>query len=100
MPARASHGEMHPVECLLLDNVLHPQLARLSEDAEMAPFVKANQLVLLDYSEPARRAPKPGIHYAACINGRGAIRVLIKEGSRLFAATERTRGEREQWQEL
>ena len=100
MPVQASHGEMHPVECSLLNGVFRPQLARLGEDRQMAPFVNANQLVVLDYSETARLAPKPEMHYASSINGSGVIRILIKEEHRLFAATERTKEARELWQEF
>ena len=100
MPAQASHGEMHPVECSLLNGLFRPQLARLGEDPGMAPFVSANQLVVLDYSETARLAPKPDMHYAALTKGSGSIRILIKEGHRLFAATERTKETRELWEEL
>lgn len=100
LPAQASHGEMHPVECSLLNGVVRPQLVRLAEDPEMAPFVNANQLVVLDYSETARLAPQPEMHYASLINGGGLVRILIKEGPRLFAATESTRQIRELWQEL
>jgi hypothetical protein len=100
MPTQASHGEMHPVECSLLGDVSHPQLSRLGADPEMAPFVNLNQLVLLDYSETARLTPKPDMYYATSIGGSGVIRILIKEGPRLFAATEHTRDTRERWQEL
>ena len=100
MPAHASHGEMHPVECSLLDEVLHPQVARLGEDPEMAPVVHANRLVLLDYSETARIALNPLAHYVARIGGSGVVRVLTKDGSRLFAATEQTRETPDCWQEL
>ena len=100
MPTQASHGEMQPVECSILGDVFRPQLARLGADLEMAPFVTANRLVLLDYSETARLTPKPDMYYATIIGGLGVIRILIKEGSRWFAATEQTREPRERWQEL
>ena len=100
MPVQASHGEMHPVECTLLDDVSRPQLVRLVEDSDMAPSVTANRLVLLDHSETARLAPTQHGYYAVSMNGAGVIRILFKEGSRLFAATERNRQQRELWQEL
>ena len=100
MPAHASHGEMHPVDCSLLQEVFRPLVARLGEDPDMAPLVRAYQLVLLDYSETARIAIHSSAHYVAHIGGSGVIRVLFKEGARLYAATERTRETRELWQEL
>ena len=100
MPLHASHGEMHPVECALLDDIYHAQLARLGDDPEMTPCVRANQLVLLDYSETARLVPKPFMYYAMRVGGSGVVRILIKDGSRVFAATERTRETPELWQEL
>ncbi len=100
MPANSSHGEMHPVDCSLLGDVSQPRLARLGEDPEMAPLVQANRLVLLDYSETARIKLNPAMHYVASIGGSAVIRILINEGSRLFAATERTRATPECWQAL
>src|SRR5258708_4204725 len=37
MPVQASHGEMHPVESTLLDDVSLPHLVRLTHDPEMIP---------------------------------------------------------------
>ena len=100
MPVQAARGEMHSVESILLDDVFRPQLVRLTDDPEMIPLVCANQLVLLDHSETARLAPTKAGHYAVSVNGSGVIRIIIKEGCRLFAATEMNREVRESWQEL
>ena len=100
MPVQASRGEMHPVAGSLLVNVDGPQLARLVEDPEMQPTVKANALVLLDRSEGARLARSADEYYAVSINGSAVIRILYTLGCHLYAATERTRESPKAWLEL
>jgi transcriptional regulator with XRE-family HTH domain len=100
MPVHASRGEMYAVECALLAEMVQPSLARMGEDPDMTPFVRTDRLVLLDYSETARISFDRSNHYVVSIGGIGVIRLLIKQGLRLFAATERTRETPQHWQEL
>ncbi len=100
LPVHASHGEMHPVDTQLLEELVKPKVVRLGEDPEMAPLIKANQLAVLDYSEAVRLSPRSEDYFVVTLNGSAVIRIVRREGAQLFAVTQKSLADRMQWQEL